>query len=60
LELPHDSSLLKCSVYFAIRDKKNSKIISDYLAVLAIILPVIWLLLCLSLENRHYLTCMWM
>jgi len=30
--------------------KNNGKI-----AVLAIILPLIWLLFCLSLENRHYL-----
>jgi len=28
--------------------------------VLAVILPLIWLLLCLSLENRHYLIYMWM
>ena len=33
--------------------KKNGKIVSDYFAVLAIIFPLIWLLLCLSLENRH-------
>ena len=45
------------SIYFAIREKKNGKIVSDYFAVSAIILPLIWLLLCLSLENRHYLTC---
>jgi len=38
--------------------KKNGKIVSDYFAVLAIILPLIWLLFCLSLENRHYLTYM--
>jgi len=37
--------------------KKNGKIVSEYFAVLAIILPLIWLLFCLSLENRHYLTC---
>jgi len=60
LESPHDSSLLKGSVYFAIRGKKNGKIVSDYFAVLAIVLPLIWLLLCLSLENRQYLTYMWM
>jgi len=30
----------------------------DYFAVLAIILPLIWLLCCFSLENRHYLTYM--
>jgi len=35
--------------------KKNGKIVS----VLAVILPLIWLLFCLSLENRHYLTYMW-
>jgi len=35
--------------------KKNGKIVSDYFAVVAIILPLIWLLFCLSLENRHYL-----
>jgi len=35
--------------------KNNGKVISDYFAVLAIILPLIWLLFCLSLENRHYL-----
>jgi len=39
--------------FFAIKDKKNGKIISDYFAALAIILPLIWLLLCFSLENRH-------
>jgi len=38
--------------------KRNGKIVSDYFAVLAIILPSIWLLFCLSLENRHYLTYM--
>jgi len=38
--------------------KKNDKIVSDCFAVLAIILPLIWLLFCLSLENRHYLTYM--
>jgi len=38
--------------------KKNGKIVSDYFAVLAIILLLIWLLFCLSLENRHYLTYM--
>jgi len=36
--------------------KKNDKIVSDYFAVLAIILPLIWLLFSLSLENRHYFT----
>jgi len=47
----------QCGVYFAI-GAKNDKMVSDYFAVLAIILPLIWLLLCLSLENRHYLiTC---
>jgi len=40
--------------------KKNGKLVSDYFAVLAIILPLIWLLFCVSLENRHYLTYMWM
>jgi len=40
--------------------KKNGKIVSDYFAVLAIILPLIWLLFCPSLENRHYLiACEW-
>jgi len=34
---------------------KNGKIVSDYFTVLAIILPLIWLLFCLSLENRRYL-----
>jgi len=38
--------------------KKNGKIVSDYIAVLAIILPLICLSFCLSLENRHYLTYM--
>jgi len=38
--------------------KRNGKIVSDYFAVLAIILPLIWLVFCLSLENRHYLTYM--
>jgi len=37
---------------------KNGKIFSDYFAVLAIILLLYWLLFCLSLENRHYLTYM--
>jgi len=40
------------------RAKKNGKMVSDYFTVLAIILPLIWLLICLSLENRHYLTYM--
>jgi len=60
LELPHDSSSLKGSVYCAIRGKKNGKIVSDYFAVLSIILPLIWLLFCIILENRHCLTYMWM
>ena len=34
---------------------KNGKIVPDYFAVLAINLPLMWLLFCLSLENRHYL-----
>jgi len=38
--------------------KTNGKIVSHYFAVLAIILPLIWLVFCLSLENRHYLTYM--
>jgi len=38
--------------------KKNVKIVSDYFAVLAIILPLIWFLFCLSLKNGHYLTYM--
>jgi len=38
--------------------KKNVKIVSDYFAVLVITLPLIWLIFCLSLENRHYLTYM--
>jgi len=38
--------------------KKNGKIVSGYFAVLAITLPLILLLFCLSLERRHYLiTC---
>jgi len=40
-ELPHDSSLPKGNAYFAIRNKKNGKIVSDYFAVFAIILPLI-------------------
>jgi len=40
--------------------KKNGKIVSDYFVVVAIILPLIWLLFCLSLESRHYLTYMQM
>jgi len=39
--------------------KKNGKIVSDCFALLATILPLIWPLFCLSLENRHYLTYMW-
>jgi len=35
--------------------KKNGKIVSDCFPALAIILPLIWLLFCLSLKNRHYL-----
>jgi len=38
--------------------KKNGIIVSDYFAVLAIIFPLIWLLFCFGLENRHYLTYM--
>ena len=37
------------------RAKNNGKIVWDYFAVLSVILPLIWLLFCLSLENRHYL-----
>ena len=33
LELSHDSSLLKGSVYFAVRGRKNGKIVSDYFAL---------------------------
>jgi len=33
--------------------KKNGKIVSVYFAVLAIILLLIWLFFCLSLESRH-------
>jgi len=40
------------------RVKKNDEIVSDYFAILAIILPLIWLLFCLSSENSHYLTYM--
>jgi len=40
--------------------KKNGKIVSDYFAVFTIILPLIWLLFCLSLENGYNLTYMWM
>jgi len=40
--------------------KKNGKIVSDYFVVVAIILPLIWLLFCLCLESRHYLTYMQM
>jgi len=47
LELQH--------VYFATRAKKDGKIVWDYFAVLAIILPLIWILFCLRLENS--LTC---
>jgi len=42
LQLPHDSNSLKGSFYFAIRGKKKGKIVSDYFAILAIILPLIW------------------
>jgi len=38
--------------------KKNGKIVSDYCAVLTIILPLVWVLFYLSLKNRHYLTYM--
>jgi len=40
--------------------KKDGKIVFDYFAILEIILPLIWSLFCLSWENRHYLTYMWM
>jgi len=36
--------------------KKNGKIVSDYFAVLDIILPLIRPLFYLSWENKHYLT----
>jgi len=56
------SNSLKGSAYFVIRGKKewqNSlRLFSDYFAVLANILLLIWLLFCISLENRHYLTYM--
>jgi len=38
--------------------KNNGKTVSDYFAVLAIILPLIRLLFCLSSKSRHYLTYM--
>jgi len=38
--------------------KENGKVVSDYFAVLAITLPLIWLLFCLIWENRHYFTYM--
>ena len=60
LELLHDSSSLKGSVYLPHQGQKNGKIVSDYFAVLAIILPLIWLLFCPGLEYRHYVTYMWM
>jgi len=34
--------------------KRDGKIVSDCLAILAIILPLIWPLLCRSWENRDY------
>jgi len=34
--------------------KNNGKIVLDYFAVLATILPLIWSFFCLSWENRHY------
>jgi len=40
--------------------KTNDTIVSDDFTVLVIILPFIWLIYCFSLENRHYLTSMWM
>ena len=49
LELPHDSSSLKGSVYFAIRGKREWQ---NSLRLL------IWLLFCRNLQNRHCLiTC---
>ena len=36
--------------------KKNGKIVLDYFAFLATILPLIWPLVCLSWENKPYLT----
>jgi len=33
LELPHDSSSLKSSAYFATKAKKNGKVVLDYFAV---------------------------
>jgi len=39
--------------------KRDGKIVSDYLAILAIILPLIWPLLCRSWENRDYPNYMW-
>jgi len=38
--------------------KNNGKIVLDYFAVLAIILPLVWLSFCLTWENSHYLTYM--
>jgi len=58
LELPNDSNPLERSVYFAIMVKKNGKIVSDFFAVSAIILPLIWSLFCLSWEiDTTSLTC---
>jgi len=38
--------------------KENGQIVSDYFAVLAIILPLIWLLFCPNWDIRHYFTYM--
>jgi len=46
------------AVFILLSGQNNGKLFSDYFAVLANILPLIWLLFCLSLENRHYLTYM--
>jgi len=55
LELPHDSSSLKGSVCFAIRGKKEWKNNLGLFAILAVILPLIWSLFCLNVDNTHYL-----
>jgi len=59
LEFPNDSSYSRAVSILPSGGKNNDKIVSYYFAVLAIILPLIWPLFCLSWENRHYLTYTW-
>jgi len=57
LELPHDSSTLKGSVYFAIRGKKELQNSLRLFLVLAIVLPLIYYFASVWKIDTTSLTC---